>query len=434
MATRPTHLTLSQRARQAGRSCPITEAEIYAGIGLFVIGAAWSPLFLKSIPVSLPMVALASGVVLAGAVRAEHPIVQHSTWVEHVTALALVVSVMGAGLRLDRPFSAARWGGIWRLLAIVMPLSIVALVALGKWLLQLSLADALLVGAILAPTDPVLANAVQAGPPGSDDESDARFNLTGEAGLNDGLVFPFVMLSLGLAAGPQFGAAELGTWFLREMLWALVAGVGSGIALGRILVWINRRLSKERRLSATKSGFVALGLSLLTYGIAEAIGANGFIAVFVLAVTIRNALNDVEYPRQLNHFLSEMEQLVMVMVVVLFGVAVGNGLLGSLTLPEFLFALVTLFVIRPVATWLGLQRSGLARNTRAALSYFGIRGLGALYYLTYTLRYRGGDLPAGVTTAVGLVVLLSIIVYGVTTEPVVRRLQLDNGTGSAADL
>lgn len=402
----------------------MTEALVYIGFGFLVVAASWSPLFLERIPISLPMVVLAIGIGLSLPFSYEQPLVQHSWWVEHITSIALIVSVMGAGLRLDRTFPGEAWRGIWRLLAVTMPLSIVAIAAAAAWLLGLPLAYALLVGAVLAPTDPVLASAVQAGPPGSDDHSDARFNLTGEAGLNDGLAYPFVLLALALATNAGFGTADLGTWLVRDVVWALVAGIGSGVALGHALVWLNRRLPEERRLSATKSGFVALGLSFLAYGLAEQVAGNGYVAVFVLAVAIRNAVHRVEYPRQLDHFLSELERIVMVVVILLFGLAIGNGLLREVSLVTVLFAGIVLFVVRPVSVWIGVLGSGLAANTRGALAYFGIRGLGALFYLTYALDEHGTDVPTPVTTAVGLVVLVSIILYGASTEAVVRRLRL----------
>ena len=125
-----------------------------------------------------------------------------------------------------------------------------------------------------------------------------------------------------------FDSGDFGIWALRDLAWALAAGAASSVALGSALVWINRRLPENRRLSATRSGFVALGLSLLAYGLSELVEGNGFVWVFLLAVTIRNAVHRVEYPRQLDHLLSEIEQLVMVVVIALFGVALGNGLMN----------------------------------------------------------------------------------------------------------
>jgi len=144
-------------------------------------------------------------------------------------------------------------------------------------------------------------------------------------------------------------------------------------------------------------------------------------------VTIRNAVHQVEYPRQLNHFLSEMERIVMVVVIMLFGLAIGNGLLRQVGTSTIIFAAIVLFVVRPIAAWIGLWGSGLPTRTRVAIAYFGIRGLGALFYLAYALERRGNDVPAPAITAVGLVVLASIVVYGMTTGPVVRRLRLGEG-------
>ena len=165
---------------------------------------------------------------------------------------------------------------------------------------------------------------------------------------------------------------------------------------------------------------MALGLSLLAYGLSELVEGNGFVSVFLLAVTIRNAVHRVEYPRQLDHLLSEIEQLVMVVVIALFGVALGNGLMNHVGSREILFALVVLLALRPAASYLGLIGSGLSAKTRFAISYFGIRGLGSLFYLTYVLDRRADDVSSTVVTVVSLVVVASIILYGISTQLVLR--------------
>jgi NhaP-type Na+/H+ or K+/H+ antiporter len=119
--------------------------------------------------------------------------------------LYVAAALMGAGLKLDRAFSWRKWGVTWRLLAVTMPLSIAAITLIGGLGLGLSWVAALLLGASLAPTDPVLAADVQVGPPKSGEEDEVRFGLTSEAGLNDGLAFPFV--NLAIALGVAFGAA-----------------------------------------------------------------------------------------------------------------------------------------------------------------------------------------------------------------------------------
>jgi NhaP-type Na+/H+ or K+/H+ antiporter len=210
------------------------------GLGLLILLVAWLPMMLKELPLSLPMFCIGFGALAFWLAPLDAPLpTEFPKVTERLTELVVVVALTGAGLKLDRPLGWRSWNITWRLLAIAMPLSILAIAAIGHWVLGLGVAAALLVGAALAPTDPVLAGDVQVGPPGEGEEDDVRFNLTAEAGLNDALAFPFIHLALLFAAlGGWPGATEWGEWLAVEVLWKLAAGLGVGWATGKALGWV----------------------------------------------------------------------------------------------------------------------------------------------------------------------------------------------------
>jgi NhaP-type Na+/H+ or K+/H+ antiporter len=177
-------------------------------LGLVVLFTAWLPMLLRRLPLSLPILCVGLGAALAWSpfplLPAFNPL-ENRAMTEHLTEIVVIVALMGAGLKLDRKIGLRRWGTTWRLLGIAMPLTIGAIAVLGHWVLGLGAASALLLGASLAPTDPVLASDVQVGPPQSGEEDDVRFALTSEAGLNDGLSFPFVHLAIAIALAAETG-------------------------------------------------------------------------------------------------------------------------------------------------------------------------------------------------------------------------------------
>src|SRR5829696_1112754 len=207
---------------------------VLAGFGVVVLLTAWLPMVLKELPLSLPIFCVGLGALvfafpdLPGIVP--HPS-EELAIVEHLSEFVVIISLMGAGLKIDRPFGWGRWRLTWRLLGISMPLTILGLAVLGHSLLGLGLATAILLAASLAPTDPVLASDVQVGPPGSGEEDEVRFTLTSEAGLNDGLAFPFVLLAVAISHDP--GEWSLSEWFAYAVLWKIAAGLGIGFLVGR---------------------------------------------------------------------------------------------------------------------------------------------------------------------------------------------------------
>ena len=399
---------------------------LLTGFGVVVLLTAWLPMMLKEMPLSLPIVCVGIGALAAGNLElpglAPHP-QQHLKATERLTEAVVIVALMGAGLKLDRSLRWAKAVLTWRLLIVAMPLTIALIALLGSALLGLGTAAALLLGASLAPTDPVLASDVQVGPPRSGEEDEVRFTLTAEAGLNDGLAFPFVNLAIALAAASQTGEPWLLRWLTVDVLWKLACGVAVGGVVGRVLGWLTFRLPNRAKLSRTGDGFVALGITAVAYGLTELAHGYGFLAVFCAAASFRTVEQNHAYHEKLHEFIEQLERLLMMILLVLFGGAISSGnLLGTMDGAVVLFALLVLFVVRPVCGWISL--AGLARppGERGAISFFGVRGLGSAYYLAYGLGHAGFEQPERLWTAAGLVVLVSIVIHGVAVTPVMRHL------------
>ena len=410
---------------------------VLACFGVLVLLTAWLPMVLKELPLSLPIFCVMLGIAVfsfptAGLapLPSEYP---QAT--ERITEFVVIIALMGAGLKLDRPLSFASWALTWRLLAIVMPLSIVGIAFLG-WTLGLSAAAALLLGAVLAPTDPVLASDVQVGPPGSGEEDEVRFSLTSEAGLNDGLAFPFTNLAIAITlAGTAAPGAWTLEWFGIDVLWKTGAGIFIGWAVGRLLGYLTFRLPNRAKLSRTGDGFVALGITCVSYGVTEMLHGYGFLAVFVAALSMRSVERGHQYHERLHDFAEQTERLLMMMLLVLFGGAIAQGLLAPLTWPAMAAGLAVIFIVRPAASAVALWGCKNPWRERAILGFFGIRGIGSFYYLAYAGNHAGFQDLEYLWALVSFIVLVSIFLHGTTVTLAMRFLDRHrSGTRAAAGL
>jgi NhaP-type Na+/H+ or K+/H+ antiporter len=396
-----------------------------AGIGALLAGIL--PRLVERRPLSLPLAFLGLGVLafaLPLGLPAADP-VAHPVLTQHLTEVGVIVALMGAGLKIDRPLSFKRWSSTWRLLGIAMPVTIGVTAVLGWWWAGLVPAAALLLGAALAPTDPVLASDVQVGEPTDeeDSEDEVRFGLTSEAGLNDGLAFPFVYAAIAMAgAGAWFGE-----WVLQDVLLRGVIGVGGGWLLGKLLGWLFFRPRTEAlQLARHSEGFLALATTFLVYGLVEVVQGYGFLAVFVAALTIRNAERSHDYHQVLHDFAEQTERLLTMLLLLLFGGALVDGLLAPLTWPAAAVALALVFVVRPLIGRLSLLGAPGHRAEHWVIGAFGIRGIGSFYYLAYAASHvelPGTDL---LWATVGLTVLVSVVVHGIAATPVMQLLDREN--------
>ncbi|MGI4895870.1 MAG: cation:proton antiporter [Janthinobacterium lividum] len=399
---------------------------LFALAGLSALVAALLPRIVRSLPISLPMVFLAGGVLL-GLVPGLPTVdpIAHTTATAHVTEIVVIISLMGAGLALDRPMGWHSWKSTWRLIAVAMPLTI-ALVALGAHLLAgLPLAAAILLGAVLAPTDPVLASDVQVGEPSDAEgtEDEVRFALTSEAGLNDGAAFPVVHLAVVLAAaGAAAGWGDIGGWALEDVLIRGVVGVAGGLLIGKVLGAVFFRAAwQSLRLAEQAEGFTALAVTFLAYGLTELAHGYGFVAVFIAACTIRSAERAHGAHQVAHSFVEQIERMLTSWVLLLLGAALADGLFAALTWSSALVGILLIVVIRPLVGWLSLLGTHGGPRERWVIGIFGVRGIGSLFYLAYALGE--GEFPAEPLWAmVAFTIALSVLLHGVTATPLVRRL------------
>jgi NhaP-type Na+/H+ or K+/H+ antiporter len=403
-----------------------THSLVFALAGLAALGGALLPRLIGHLPASPPMVFLALGFVVFSlplGFGAVDPL-ERSDVTEYLTEIGVIVALMGAGLKIDRPLGWRSWSPTVRLLAITMPLTIVMTALLGWWAVGLAPATAALLGAVLAPTDPVLASDVQVGPPGGDpdEEDELRFSLTSEAGLNDALAFPFTNAAIAMALAGSSPRGWLLEWLAIDVAYKLAIGMVGGILVGKLLAIVVFRTSEHLRLASRGEGFVSLAGTFLAYGLTEAAGGYGFLAVFVAAVVLRRSECDHEYHETLHGFAEQTEQLLMIVLVVLLGGAVASGILDPLTWEAAAVGLVVLFVVRPLTAWVAFARTGIPRGERAAISFFGIRGIGSLYYLAYALNNATFPNADRLWALVAFTVVVSIVVHGTTATVVTKRL------------
>ncbi|MCC9145275.1 MULTISPECIES: cation:proton antiporter [unclassified Arthrobacter] len=406
---------------------------VFSAAGLAVFLAAVLPKVLRNVPVSMPMVFLGAGI-LAFSLLKDLPDpdpVRYGEFTTHLTEVCVIISLMGAGLALDRPLGWRRWSTTWRMLGIAMPLSLLGLTLLNLWVLGVGLAAAILLAAALAPTDPVLASEVQVGEPADDEEEDSegeaedevRFGLTSEAGLNDGLAFPFVYLAIGMSLVGTAPSDWFPHWIAVDVFWRIGMGVLLGFLTGKVLSRLFFSAPLESiRLSNHSEGFVALAATFLAYGVTEMLDGYGFVAVFVCAVTIRTAERTHGYHRVLHSYVEQLERLLTVVLLLLLGGAIARGLLSGVGWREVVVAAAFLLVVRPLAGWLGLLGGKPGPRERMAIAFFGVRGIGSLYYLGYALGKGHFDGAEQLWGLLGLVVASSIVLHGITAAPLINRL------------
>ncbi|WP_429595958.1 cation:proton antiporter [Sphingomonas zeicaulis] len=402
---------------------------VLTGVGVLVALVAWLPLALRRLPLSLPIVCVTLGAAIFALPQVGmRPLPQlYPVLTERFSEFVVIIALMGAGLKLDRVFSIRRWAVAWRLLAVTMPLSIAAITAIGIWLLGLPLPAALLLGAALAPTDPVLAADVQVGPPRSGEEDEVRFGLTAEAGLNDGFAFPFVNLALVLGVSAASGSPWVEQWFMHAVVWEVGAGVAGGWLVGRVFGWLTFHIPAESKLAQTGDGLIAIAATLVSYGLTEIIQCYGFLAVFVTALTLRASHRAHDFHHDMHAITEQVERITMMILLLLLGGAVVAGLTQPIGWAEFAAALAILLLVRPLCGLLGLAGFPADKREKMMIAFFGIRGVGSVYYLAYGLNHFPFANGNRLWAIVGLVVLLSILLHGLTVTPMMRMLDQTHG-------
>jgi sodium/hydrogen antiporter len=444
--------------------------------GALLLTMALSSAYIKRLPISTSLVYLALGVVLGplgfGVVSID--VTEDAAWLERLTELAVIVSLFVCGAKLRLPIGAPAWRAPLRLASALMLVTIAGITAFAHFVVDLPLGAALLLGAVLAPTDPVLASAIAV--ESASDHDRVRYGLSGEAGLNDGTAFPFVVL--GLLWLEHDGPGEwLSHWALHRLVWAVPAGLLLGYVLGRLLGRLAVHIRTRERDTAAPSDFLALAIIALAYVGAETIGAWGFLAVFASGLGLRHAESrlvrkfphpamagrgpprqdddrlTVSAPRadavshppaedlvgkvsadelkepavaagtllaEILSFGDTAERLLEVMLVLIVGIALSQ----HWDTRAFALAVVLMIVVRPLGTQLVLLGTPTTVAQRGLIGWFGVRGIGSLYYLAYALNH---GLPRGIADEVSAftlsIVSISVAVHGTTAQPLLKRYE-----------
>lgn len=343
--------------------------------------------------------------------------------IEHVAEAAVVITLYATGLQIDRELKFVAWRSVLLLLCVVMPLTIAAVTLLGMGLLGLSLGAALVLGAALAPTDPVLAGDVGVGPPG-EEEPEARFSLTAEASFNDGLAFPFLLA--GLAIASEGGTGWIGSWFFLDLLYKVVVGVAVGVVMGRLAARFALPRRQEGRLSNDLDGWLAVAIALAVYGVAQVLSSYGFLAAIVAGLAFRRYERDHEKHNELHAGAQRIVQLLELGTIVLVMSMVTITGLGVPGWQGWVIAALLVFVIRPAFAMGALQKRWLTTpEERGFVSFYGVRGLGSIYYVGAALGtgvLEVGEARTVLWTALAAV-LVSVLVHGITANAGIKGLE-----------
>ncbi|MEB2778503.1 sodium:proton antiporter [Algoriphagus sp. D3-2-R+10] len=401
-------------------------------IGVATFAMPWISLLSKRVGISYAIFYLIGGYLLYTFFSENLPSPlprDNSTAILHLTELIVIISLMGAGIKIDLPFSIRKWTSTLRLVFIAMLLCMVAAVALGYYMLDLNLAAAILLGACLAPTDPVLASDVQVGPPNDHDNPFSKFILTSEAGINDGMAFPFTWLAITVASMGIGGEKSILSWFTYHFLYQIIGGIVLGYILGKAIGYFLFNFSKKFKMLDNLDAFLAISLTLLAYGLTELLHGYGFIAVFVCAITLRHYEKEHEYHTSMHSFIEQIEKMFVAVLLLLLGGAIVQGILDFLTWKMVLFSLVFILIIRPLFAYLSLLGTNLHRREKFLISFFGIRGMGSLFYLSFALNEIAFESEDELWSIVTFSIAMSILIHGITAAPAIRYLNKKANTG-----
>lgn len=410
-----------------------TEPLLYALGGVALLAAMLALSNQRGRLFSASVVYLALGVAVAAIVdlldvRWLEPM-RDAAALSHASELAVILALFATGLALERPLSWRNWRSTLLLLGLVMPLTILAVAAWGNGVMGLSIGAAIVLGATLAPTDPVLAGDVGIGPPGEPDHSEPRFALTSEAGLNDGLAFPFVMLGL-LLSGPETSGDWALPWLVGDVLWGIGVGLAVGAGIGLFLGGVYRSWRAAGHVRTTFDAWIAIAAVLAVYGVTEVVDAYGFLAAFAAGIAFNHAEEDAEADRRIHRGATLAEKIGELAIVLLLGTLLSTGGLSLPGVGGWVLIALLLVVIRPLVTLAAFAGSTLPMRERVFIGWFGVRGVGSVYYATFAAASSllpDDEARVLLWTAL-LAAAVSILAHGLSGEPLQRRLLGDDPT------
>lgn len=397
-------------------------------IGLTTLIASFLPILLKKFKISFTIPLLVCGAILY---YLDAPL----PWPDpvwpidlslHFSELVVIISLMVAGLKIGLNYSWKEWRNPLRLLSITMPLFMITVFTISYYILDFSGAISLLLAAILAPTDPALASEIQLNTKQSESSKNlgVKYNLTAEAGLNDGLAFPFVFLAILWSKSGELGFEQWKEWLGFYLVYKIIVGVLIGIAIGYSYSLCTKKLNKDNERKIHQA-FVALSLTLIAYGLAEIANSYGFLSVFFAGLFSHyhqqtNDKRNVSDP-SLN-FLSNLEKFLLVFWMLFFGGSVLAGILNFITIPTLLFCLFLVLVARPVLGYFSLFNTKLNKRQKLATSFLGIRGIGSVFYLTYAIKHGEFSDVNQLYSIVALIILISILLHGLSARRIIKSV------------
>lgn len=396
---------------------------LFAGCAIFL--SFWLPRFVSGREPAASALLILAGllctILIAEPLPAFDPIEFPFIW-EILSEMAVIVALFATGMRLDvlRPF--ARWRATWRLLGVAMPLTIAGTAAAGV-IAGLPVPAALLLGAVLAPTDPVLAGDVQVGPPTEGGEHPVRFALTTEAGLNDGLAFPFVYLAIAAIAGLSY--ADTAQWFGYDVVYRITAGGLIGAGVGWLLARVVFRWPANNVLAQTGSGVIAIAGVLVCYGAAELVHGYGFIACFAGGLTFRRIEADHSFHGNLHLFNLAIEHALTAVLLLMTGAALGTYV-DLVRWDHVAIAAMLIFLIRPLSAWAALIGTDLTGRERLVTAAFGVRGIGSIYYLAFAAGSAQVPAIGDLWLVVLVAIAMSALVHGLSAGAVLSRIRADS--------
>lgn len=413
-------------------------------IGLLLLGVTLFSGWISRLPLSFAIIYLIVGIFLGpyyfGLIQLRGTGVFNAELLQRLAEFVVIVSVFSCGLRIVRPLKLGAWDITARLIGFLMPISIFGLAVVGKLFLGMSWGEAILLGAILAPTDPVLASEVQL--TDIHDQDELRFGLTSEGGLNDALAFPFVYFGLYSLKDDNW-ENWFKQWVAVDLIWAIFAGIVMGILVAKAVVWIDKKIQTKRPADALMEDFIALGTILITYALTEVVNGYGFLAVFVAGLVFQRSYHNSEKPIAQLEFIERFEKLLEIGTILLLGSILLFQPMVNYAAQSLLVIILLFLVIRPVGVWISTigkhpllaHRKTLHPGTRLLFGWFGIRGVGSLYYLAYAFENGlKGDLGEQIAWITYTTIVVSVIVHGMSATPLMtwyeRNLAPENRNAS----
>ncbi len=387
------------------------------GAALLVLGLASR--LLKRNALSPVLLALVLGVLVGPAVLGwfdPAAVVGRTTLLEQVCRVGLALGVADIALQITRDDLRRNARRLVLLLTAVMLAMWLVTAGGAVLLLGLPIGVALLLGAVLTPTDPVVASGLVSGVlPERMLPRALRRSLQAESGANDGLALPFVLLA-GLIATEPAGAAVAH--------WAAGAGreLGLAVVIGPLLGWVVARLARvavaDELIGRSYLQLLGVATSLLALAAVHLLGGSGVLAAFLACLVLSLTLPP-DLREQVSDELSAASRVGVVAVFGVFGTVLPWSGWVALGLPGLLFAAWVLVLRRPPAVALALARTGTGARSRAFLAWFGPLGVAGIYYLAYAERYRLPEYEL-LFSAGSLAICASVLVHTLTSSPAVR--------------